>query len=194
MTPITRRFSLIILTLLIVTACGLSIEVLLSLLTGWPFGHTQSGHLAGWLGLGVLLTAFVYSIKKRQPPKRGWPAGWFVAHQVAGALSPFIILVHSGPHFHALVPLLAFITMVIAATSGMIGLLVHRKAIRQLNDTRKTLVSQGLSKDEIEDRLFELASEAEMFRFWQTIHVPMAFIFMFLLLVHIGGALFFGGW
>ncbi|MBK8816541.1 MAG: hypothetical protein IPN42_14040 [Methylococcaceae bacterium] len=193
MTPISKRFILVITSVLIAIVVGLLIEVLLSLQAGWPFGHTQKGHQVGWLGFVVLLSVFGYSYKKRCARKAGWPKGWFRVHQIAGTLAPLFILVHTGPHFHALVPLLALMTMGFVAMTGLVGMFVHRKAVGMLNGTRKTLLSQGLSREAVEEKLFELASDEEMFRIWQTIHVPMVFLFIVLLLAHIGGALYFGG-
>lgn len=193
MTPITKRFFLVIASILIAIAVGFLLEVLLSMQAGWPFGHTQKGHLVGWLGFAVLLPVFGYTYKKRYGRKAGWPKGWFRVHQTAGTLAPLIILAHTGPHFHALVPLLALTTMGLVAITGVVGMFVHRNAVGMLNGTRKTLLSQGLSREAVEEKLFELASDEEMFRIWQLIHVPMVMLFIVLLLAHIGGALYFGG-
>jgi hypothetical protein len=91
---------------------------------------------------------------------------------VAGILGPMLILIHAGSHFYALVPLLTLIAMGIVVVSGVIGVAVHRKALALLNSTRKELVSQGISQEDIEDRLYDLVSGKETFRVWQIIHVP----------------------
>ncbi len=116
-----------------------------------------------------------------------------MVHQVAGIFGPMLILIHAGWHFHALVPALTLIAMGIVVVSGVIGVAVHRKALALLNSTRKGLVSQGLSQEDIEDRLFDLVPGEETFRVWQIIHVPMVMLFLALVASHILGALYFGG-
>jgi cytochrome b561 len=193
MTINTKRFITVIFAAIALLIVGLLIEELLSIRSGSLFGHTQTGHIVGWIGLAVIFSVFIYSVKKRFGRKAGWPKAWFVVHQVAGVLGPLLILVHAGSHFHALVPLLTLIVMVIVVVSGVIGVVVHRKALSLLNSTRKELVSLGLSQADIEDRLYGLVSGEKTFRVWQIIHVPMVMLFLALLGSHILGALYFGG-
>lgn len=193
MTVIAKRFLTVIGCVVAVIVGGLLIEALLSFQFGWPFGHSQTGHVVGWVGLAVILTVFVYSVKKRDGRKSGWPKDWFLVHQVAGVLGPLLILIHAGPHFHALVPMLALLAMLIVAVSGVIGVAVHRKAVRLLDAARSELLSQGLSHEAVEDRLYDLASGEETFRIWQMIHTPAVVMFLALVIAHVLGALYFGG-
>ncbi|MGR9087259.1 MAG: hypothetical protein ACU841_09315 [Gammaproteobacteria bacterium] len=193
MITLNKRFLAVIGCVVAAVAAGLLTEVLLSRQSGSYFGHTQSGHVAGWTGLAAILTVFVYSVKKRCDRKSGRPDKWFRVHQMAGIVGPLLILIHAGPHFHALVPILALAAMLIVVASGLIGVMVHRKAIGLLRSTRKALSAQGLAKEQIEDRLYQLASAEESFRIWQLIHVPMAILFLVLTIIHVLGALYFGG-
>jgi hypothetical protein len=193
MTTITKRFLIVIMGVLIALAVGFLVEVSLSFQTGSQFGHTQSGHIVGWVGLALILTVFVYSVKKRHPGKSGWPKGWFLVHQVAGTVGPLLIVIHAGPHFHALVPSLALVAMIIVTVSGLIGVAVHRKVRSLLNTQREELLAQGFADKDVEESLFDLASQEETFRVWQIIHVPMVMIFLVLVIAHIAGALYFGG-
>jgi hypothetical protein len=155
MTIITKRFITVIFVAIALLMAGLLIEEFLSLRSGSLFGHTQSGHVVGWVGLAVILTVFIYSIKKRFERNAGWPKSWFMVHQVAGVFGPLLILVHARWHFHALVPVLTLIVMGIVVVSGVIGVAVHRKALALLKNTRKELASLGLSQAAIEDRLYD---------------------------------------
>jgi len=193
MTVVTGRFLIVIGCVVAIIVGGFLIEVLLSLQSGWLFGHTQTGHVVGWIGLAVILTVFVYPIKKRDGRESGWPKGWFMVHQAAGIVGPLLILIHAGPHFHALVPILALLAMIIVVVSGVIGVAVHRKALRLLNAARRELLSQGLSYEDAEDRLYDLASGEETFRIWQMIHTPVVVMFLVLVIAHVLGALYFGG-
>lgn len=193
MPTVKKRFYIIILAGLAALAGGFLIETSFSFITGWPLGHTQKGHLLGWLGLGIMLLVFGYSVKKRFGRQTGWPKAWFWLHQLAGIIAPVLIIVHAGPHFHALVPSLALTAMLIVTLSGLTGAFVHRKALTLLNSGRKALLAQGLSEQQAEDKLYDLAAEAASFKIWRLIHVPVAVLFMILVIAHIGGALYFGG-
>lgn len=193
MRTINIRFLRVISYVVAAIVLGFLIEVLLSTQSGWQFGHTQSGHLVGWGGLALILSVFVYSVKKRDPRQVTWPKAWFFVHQAAGIAGPLLILIHAGPHFHALVPMLALIAMGIVSVSGIIGVAVHRKAISLLKTQRQELLALGLAEHDVEERLYALASDERTFRIWQLIHVPMVMLFSVLVIAHIGGALFFGG-
>ena len=193
MSLLTKRFLTVIGFVIVAIAGGLLIKIFLSLKSGWPFGHTQKGHIVGWIGLAIILLVFIYPLRKRYRQKAGWPRGWFRVHQVAGVIGPVLIFIHAGPHIHALVPVLAMLAMVIVVVSGVLGSVVHRKALHVLNEKRKELLSQGLSREDVEDRLYDLVSSEETFRVWQIIHAPMVILFLALVVTHIIGALYFGG-
>ena len=59
MTTITKRLLTVIGCVIVAIAVGLLIEVFLSFQSGWQFGHTQTGHVAGWGGLAIILTVSV---------------------------------------------------------------------------------------------------------------------------------------
>lgn len=194
MTRLSQRTMLVAAALVFVIGGAFLVEVILSLRSGDTFGHTQQGHLLGWAGLLITLLVFVYSVKKRLGDKPGWPKGWFQVHLVAGILGLVVILVHSGAHFHALVPVLALVSLGLVVMSGIVGEGIHYLALRTLNAQRHDLVAQGLSDEEIDTRLHALAAQEEAFRVWQCLHAPLTITFLALTLLHIGGALFFGGY
>lgn len=180
------------LTLLAIIAAFL-LELLLSFNSDRPFGHTQRGHVVGWIGTAVTLLVFMHSLKKRHGLKLGTPKLWLRVHLVAGVVGPLLILVHSGAHFHAIVPALAMGAMAVVVISGIVGQAIHLLALRTLSQQRRQFIQEGLSHDVIEARLDELASEEELFRRWRTIHVPLTITFAVLAGVHVLGALYFGG-
>ena len=168
-------------------------EAVLSAGAASPFGHTRYGHAVGWVGLTVTLLVFVYPYRKRHSPARQWPRGWFHVHMVGGILGPLLIFLHSGAHYHALVPVLAMAAMVIVVLSGIVGQAVHAYVLRTLNDERRRFQQEGLSEVDIEYRLHGMASQEEAFRLWQAVHAPMTLMFLVLTALHIAGALFFAG-
>lgn len=111
---------------------------------------------------------------------------------VSGVLGPLIIFVHAGAHFHAWVPILALVTMVLVVMSGIVGQALHYWAFRMLYERRHQLAFEGMTEDAIEARLHDLALEEEALRWWKCLHNPLTWSFVALVLLHIGGALFFG--
>lgn len=193
MIPVSRRFFIVAGLVSITVAGVLLFESLLSIETTLAFGHTRQGHITGWIGLAVILLVFVYPVRRRLAKNRTWPRGWFQVHMVAGVVGPLLIVLHSGVHLHALVPVLAMVAMGIVALSGIIGEAVHYLALRTLNEERRQLVRQGVSPEEAAVRLQDVASREETFRMWQLIHAPMTLMFMVLVVVHVIGALYFRG-
>lgn len=112
---------------------------------------------------------------------------------VAGVLGPLLIFLHSGAHYHAIVPILAMSSMVIVVLSGIVGQLVHAVSLRALNEERHHLQHQGLSESEVDAQLHGMASQEEAFRLWQAIHAPMTLMFLVFTVLHVVGALFFAG-
>ncbi|MEQ1562277.1 MAG: hypothetical protein ABL935_02660, partial [Nitrospiraceae bacterium] len=102
-------------------------------------------------------------------------------------------VLHAGAHLHALVPILAMVSMGIVVVSGIIGQAVHYLALRTLNEERRQLLQQGVGPVEAEVRLHDEASREETFRVWQLIHAPMTLLFMVLVALHVVGTMFFGG-
>ena len=66
---------------------------------------------------------------------------------VTGVVGPLLIFLHSGAHYHALVPILAMLSMVIVVVSGIVGQAVHAFSLRALNDQRRRLQHDLLHVD-----------------------------------------------
>jgi hypothetical protein len=193
MTPFFRRVLIVLLSVIAAIAAVWWSEALLSIGKPSPFAHTRQGHAVGWLGLGAILLVFVYPIKKRLARNRRWPRNWFRVHLVAGVMGPLLILLHSGAHLHAVVPSLALAAMGVVTVSGIVGQGVHYFALRALNDRRRHLHDEGVSAEEVDVRLHRMAAQEETFRVWQSIHAPMTVMFLVLTVLHVVGAVYFGG-
>ena len=194
MNPVFRRLLIVGGLTLFAVAGVLLFEVILTPITILSFGRTPQGQVTGWIGLAVILLVFGYPIRKRAHQNRRWPHRWLQIHMVAGVLGPLIIILHAGVlHMHAVVPILAMVAMGIVALSGLIGQHVHYLAFRALYTKRHELMEQGVSPEEVETRLLDTAAREKMFRVWQMIHAPMTLLFMALVVLHVIGALYFGG-
>lgn len=190
---ISRRIILILFVVVLIVLGAFYFEEWLTALSPRPFGHTQRAHLVGWMGLMLIGLTFVYPYKRRRFPNQVWPKRWFQIHIVCGLLGPAVIFLHSGAHFHAWVPILALGAMVLVVMSGITGQAVHYLAFRALYESRHEMAAEGMSEDSIDHRLQGLAREEALFRWWKCLHGPLTWSFVLLTLLHIGGALFFGG-
>ncbi len=194
MNPVFRRLLIVGGFTLFAIAGVLLFEVILTPITILSFGRTPQGQVTGWIGLAVILLVFGYPIRKRTHQNRRWPHRWLQIHMVAGVVGPLIIILHAGVlHMHAVVPILAMVSMGIVALSGLIGQHVHFLAFRSLYTKRHELMEQGVSPEEVETRLLDTAAREKMFRVWQMIHAPMTLLFIALVALHVIGALYFGG-
>ena len=193
MTRLSHRVQIILWLTLAAVVTAVGVEVFLSANPDRPFGHTQQGHLVGWVGFGMILLVCGYPLKRWLHPNRVWSKTWFQIHQVFGVFGPLLILVHSGAHFHALVPVLGLGVMVLVVLSGIAGQALHYLASQTLYEQRHELAHQGLSEDMIEAQLYDLAREEKALRWWRCIHVPLTWTFFSLALLHIVGALYLGG-
>jgi hypothetical protein len=190
---LSRRTALILSLVCLAILSAFFLEYFLSATPSRPFGHTQLAHVVGWIGLGFIGMTFVYPLKRWRHPNRVWPKRWFQIHMVCGILGPLIIFVHAGAHFHAWVPILALIAMVLVVMSGIVGQALHYWAFRMLYERRHQLVFEGMPEDGIEAHLHDLALQEESLRWWRCLHGPLTWSFVSLALLHIGGSLFFGG-
>ena len=193
MSSVTRRIVLVLGLVSLTLISAFFIEYYLSTNRGRPFGHTQMAHLLGWLGVGCMGVTFVYPWKRWRHPNQVWPKRWFQAHMVFGILGPVIIFIHAGAHFHAWVPILALVAMVLVVLSGIVGQWLHFWAFQLLYERRHQLAFEGMEEEAIEARLHDLVFEEEILRWWRCLHGPLSWSFVVLTIVHIIGALFFGG-
>lgn len=193
MNELERRIGLVFSLTFLTIVLAFLLELLLSMKSDQPFGHTQRGHGAGWVGLAVTMLVFVHSLKKRYGLKLGTPKLWLHVHFIAGVVGPVLILIHSGAHFHAIVPILAMGAMAVVVISGIAGQAIHMLALRTLSRQRRQFLEAGLAPDIIEARLDEVAVQEEIFRWWRIIHAPLTVTFAVLVLLHVLGALYFGG-
>ena len=188
------RRSLILAAVVILSISGaFLLEILLSLRPDRPFGHTPLGHLTGWVGLALMAPVFGYPLRKRVNADHRWPRRWFQVHMLCGVAGPLLILIHSGAHFHALVPILVMLAMALVVISGIVGQALHYLAVRALHERRHELAHQGLSDAEIEAGLHRMAAQEETFRFWQYVHGPVTITFLAFVVLHVVGALYFRG-
>ncbi len=125
MPSLSRRTAFVFGLVCVTVMSAFFLEYFLSTTSRRPFGHTKMAHLVGWIGMGLIGLTFVYPLKRWWCPNRVWPKRWFQVHMVSGILGPLLIIVHAGAHFHAWVPILALVAMLLVVISGIVGQALH---------------------------------------------------------------------
>jgi hypothetical protein len=124
------RFALNALTLLWYTS------VVAALYIGWSVADHRyivaSSGIGYWLGIiggSMMLLLLVYPLRKKNPNWKflGSIKFWFRFHMILGILGPVLIIFHSGYRLASLNGRVAFISMLIVASSGLIGRYLYRR-------------------------------------------------------------------
>lgn len=100
----------------------------------------------------------------------------------AGAV---MIFVHAGVHFNAILPWLAVIMLLIAVASGLVGKFLLKKANETFKEKKIALAKEGLTKEEIEKKLFIDTVTVDIMKKWRVVHLPISLLVGLLSLLHI---------
>lgn len=133
---------------------------------------SDTGYWIGVAGGTAMLLLLVYPMRKRLRFMRGWGAQkwWFIVHMVLGIGGPVTILVHSTFRVGSLNAGVALYSMLIVATSGVIGRFLYVRIHRGLSGERAGLTelrtSLGFQHDSVRSRLhFAPDVEQRLFAF-----------------------------
>jgi len=149
------------------------------------------GRQLGLVGTLLLIISFVYSLRKRQIIRTGSPKNLLLFHEYLAWIGSVILLVHSGIHFNALLPWLAVVMLLINVASGLVGKYLLKVSSKSVIEKRGELEFAGLKSQEIEKKLFFDLVMVDAMKKWRVIHLPIAFLFGILSLLHIISILIF---
>ncbi len=152
------------------------------------------GRYLGIPGTLLILSSFLYSLRKRKVISFGVPKKLLAMHERLTWLGALMILVHAGIHLYAILPWLALVAMLVNIISGMTGKYLLDRSRRFLAEKREVHSEQGMSEEEIERRLFWDATTFELMKKWRTIHLPITLAFAALGLAHILSIFLFWQW
>ncbi|MBK8739525.1 MAG: hypothetical protein IPM02_08275 [Betaproteobacteria bacterium] len=109
--------------------------------SGWFTPGSDFGYWIGVAGGVGMLTLFLYPLRKRWRPARnmGTTKFWFALHMMLGIVSPLLIVLHSTLSFGSINATVAFASMVLVATSGIIGRYLYKRIHHGLYGRRATL-------------------------------------------------------
>lgn len=152
------------------------------------------GRYLGIPGVLLILVSMRYSLRKHKLVTTGNPAVLLKYHKWLAWLGSLLVLVHAGVHFHAVLPWLAVIAMLVNVASGLTGTFLLSRARAHVEARRAALVAGGASPAEIEDRLFWDATTFDLLKRWRVVHLPIGLAFATLALGHLIAIFLFWGW
>jgi hypothetical protein len=171
--------------------------ILGALIIDWMLHQLDLTWIGRWLGIPgtlLILSSFVYSLRKRKKIGFGKPKHLLALHETLTWIGALMVLVHAGIHAYAILPWLALIAMLVNVISGMTGKYLLDRSRRLLADKRDHYQTQGLSKEAIERRLFWDATTVDAMKQWRVIHLPITLAFAVLTLAHILSIFLFWQW
>jgi hypothetical protein len=143
----------------------LAIVIVVTVVTAWsarwmPF---KPGSTAGyWIGVSggsAMLLLFLYPLRKRWKFAARWgkTRWWFAVHMVLGVAGPLLIVLHSKLQFGSLNATMAFASMALVATSGIVGRYLYSRIHHGLYGQRASLADvraeAGLGSIEVRSKL-----------------------------------------
>jgi hypothetical protein len=98
------------------------------------------GYSLGLVGGSMMLTLFLYPLRKRAHFMRRWGPlkHWFRAHMFLGVWGPTLVLFHSTFNLGSLNATVALTCMMVVACSGLIGRFIYKLIHHGLYGTRAT--------------------------------------------------------
>jgi hypothetical protein len=152
------------------------------------------GRYLGIPGTFLIIASFSYSLRKRNLIKAGQPAQLLRLHERMAWLGSLLVLVHAGIHFNAILGWLAVWAMLINVSSGLTGKFLLKRARARLEESRQRLRDEGLSAQQLEERLYWDSMTFDAVKAWRTVHFPITLAFGVLAVAHIGSIFLFWGW
>lgn len=152
------------------------------------------GRYLGIPGTLLILSSFLYSMRKRKLIGFGSPKTLLALHETLTWLGALMIMVHAGIHVYAILPWLALVAMLINVISGMTGKYLLDRSRRYLAAKRDVYAQRGLAGDEIDRAIFWDAATLDLMKQWRTVHFPITAAFAVLGVAHILSIFLFWQW
>ena len=143
------------------------------------------GRYLGVIGTLVIISSFVYSLRKRKLIESGNPKQLLQLHEYLSWIGSILLLVHAGIHFNALLPWLAVAMLLVAVASGLVGKFLLKKANESLKEKRQLLINSGRAAADADKELFFDSITVDLMKKWRVVHFPITLIFAILSVMHI---------
>ena len=152
------------------------------------------GRYLGIPGTLLIIGSLTYSLRKRKVIASGNVKSWLTMHEIGTWLGSWMVLLHAGVHFNAILPWLATIAMGVNVISGMVGKMLLGRSREHVKAQREHYQLRGLSKAEVEQAVFWESVTFEAMARWRKVHIPIFIVFAMLALGHIVSIFLFWGW
>ena len=158
------------------------------------FNLVWVGRYMGIPGTLLIIGSLYYSARKRKWVSTGDPKTLLKVHEYCAWLGSWMVLIHAGIHFNAILPWLATIAMGVNVISGLVGKFLLKQSRQHVQDERESYALRGLSKPEVEKAVFWDAVALGAMAQWRKVHIPIFVLFAVLALGHIFSIFLFWGW
>ena len=158
------------------------------------FDAVWIGRYLGIVGTLLIIGSFGYALRKRKLISVGKPVTLLRWHERMAWAGSFLVLVHAGIHFNAILGWLAIWAMLINVASGLTGKFLLQRSRLHLEATRQRMRDQGLSEARLEENLYWDSMTFDAVKQWRVVHYPITLAFTVLALAHILGIFLFWGW
>jgi len=158
------------------------------------FNLVWIGRYLGIAGTILILGSFGYSLRKRQLIKTGKTVRWLRLHERMAWAGSLLVLVHAGIHMNAILGWLAVWAMLINVGSGLTGKYLLERSRKRLEASRQRLRDEGLTPEQLEERLHQDSFTFDVVKQWRVVHFPITLAFGVLALAHIISIFIFWGW
>ena len=157
-------------------------------------GLVWVGRYLGIPGTLLITGSLFYSLRKRKVITSGNVKSWLSMHEIGTWLGSWMVLLHAGVHFNAILPWLATIAMGVNVISGMVGKMLLARSREHVQAQREHYQLRGLSKAEVEQSVFWESVTFDAMAKWRKVHIPIFIVFAVLAIGHIISIFLFWGW
>jgi hypothetical protein len=152
------------------------------------------GRYLGIPGTLLIIGSLLYSLRKRKVIASGNVKSWLKMHEIGTWLGSWMVLLHAGVHFNAILPWLATLAMGVNVISGMVGKMLLARSREHVQAQREHYQLRGLSKAEVDQAVFWEAVTFDAMAKWRKVHIPIFIAFAVLSIGHIVSIFLFWGW
>ena len=152
------------------------------------------GRYLGIPGTLLIIGSLLYSLRKRKVIASGNVKSWLKMHEIGTWLGSWMVLLHAGVHFNAILPWLATLAMGVNVISGMVGKMLLARSREHVQAQREHYQLLGLSKAEVDQAVFWEAVTFDAMAKWRKVHIPIFIAFAVLSIGHIVSIFLFWGW
>ena len=152
------------------------------------------GRYLGIPGTLLIIGSLLYSLRKRKVIASGNVKSWLKMHEIGTWLGSWMVLLHAGVHFNAILPWLATLAMGVNVISGMVGKMLLARSREHVQAQREHYQLRGLSRAEVDQAVFWESVTFDAMAKWRKVHIPILIAFAVLSIGHIVSIFLFWGW